>query len=241
MIPLDAVGTTGTLVPTMDFPGGQHPFGESSLPDRITQAPGQSAVLVANPADRTIYFYSEGMAAPMGHFTNYSRQPRAVLVVDRSLRERRTGEYETTAQLGRAGRYTLALFVNSPRVVHCFEDIVLHPLQSRSHRPPVTLQPLSPARAIRVGETVRLRFRASDTATGSPKSGIEDLMIQVYRASGIRPVREFAKAEPDGVYYIDFTPDDPGAYVFVARSGALGLDFGAAPPGRLEVGEKEDR
>ena len=38
------------------------------------------------------------MAAPMGHFQNYGKQPRAVLVVVRSLREVRPGVYETTAR-----------------------------------------------------------------------------------------------------------------------------------------------
>ena len=73
-------------------------------------------VTVANPEDEVIYFYKEGMAAPMGHFRNDGKQPRAVLVVDRSLREVRPGVYETLARMSRAGNYDLALFVASPRV-----------------------------------------------------------------------------------------------------------------------------
>lgn len=41
-------------------------------------------------------YYSEGMAAPMGDFQNYQRVPRAVMVVDRSLREEALGVYSTT-------------------------------------------------------------------------------------------------------------------------------------------------
>ena len=43
---------------------------------------------MANPADQAIYYYMEGMLAPMGSFNNYRREPKAVLIVDRSLRER---------------------------------------------------------------------------------------------------------------------------------------------------------
>ncbi len=242
MIPLDAVGRAETPVPSMDFPGGQHPFGEAALPDRIVQAPGESAVLVANPADRAIYFYNEGMAAPMGHFSNYSRQPRAVLVVDRSLKERRTGEYEATAQLGRPGRYILALFMNSPRIVQCFEDVDVQPPQSAgAARPPVVLQPMALAQPVYAGQKVRLRFRVFDPAAKIPVSGIADLAIQAYLASGARPVRDWASAEPDGVYGIDFTPEESGVYVYWAASASLGLAFGAAPSGWLEVLPKGDR
>ena len=44
-----------------------------SLADVIVPAPEGDSVLVANPADRVIYYYSEGMAAPMGSFQNYRR------------------------------------------------------------------------------------------------------------------------------------------------------------------------
>jgi ribosomal protein S6 len=52
MIPLDEIGREGAPVPVIDFPGGQHPAGghASPTPARgIVQAPGATAVLVANP------------------------------------------------------------------------------------------------------------------------------------------------------------------------------------------------
>ncbi|HBL25894.1 MAG TPA: cytochrome D1, partial [Acidobacteria bacterium] len=122
MIPLKTVGEEGRPVPLVDFPGGQHPPGRSTggVPaDGIVSAAGEAAVLVANPEDKAIYFYKEGMAAPMGHFQNYGRQPRAVLVVDRTLREIRPGVYETVARLTGAGDYELAVFLDAPRIVHC--------------------------------------------------------------------------------------------------------------------------
>ena len=78
-------------------------------------------MLLANPADRMIYYYSEGMAAPMGNFQNYKREARAVKVVDRSLREESLGVYATTLRLPKDGTYDVSLLLDSPRVVHCFE------------------------------------------------------------------------------------------------------------------------
>ncbi len=110
MIPLLELGREGSPVPVVEFPGGQHPPGRMTRPTPaagIVQAPGATAVLVSNPGDQAIYYYKEGMAAPMGHFRNYGREPRAVQVVDRSLRETRAGVYETTAQLRRPGEWRL--------------------------------------------------------------------------------------------------------------------------------------
>jgi hypothetical protein len=78
-------------------------------------------MLVANVADKQIYYYTEGMAAPMGNFENYKREPRAVLVADRSMREVKTGTYETVTRLPRDGAYDVAFLLDSPRIMHCFE------------------------------------------------------------------------------------------------------------------------
>ncbi|MES1244865.1 MAG: hypothetical protein ABUT39_24870 [Acidobacteriota bacterium] len=42
-----------------------------------------------------------------------------------ALREEAGGTYEAVARLGRPGRYEVAFFLGSPRLVHCFEVEVL--------------------------------------------------------------------------------------------------------------------
>jgi YVTN family beta-propeller protein len=158
--------------------GGEHPLGAGKRPspaDSIVRAPGANAVLVANAADQAIYFYKEGMAAPMGSFRNYSRQPRAVLVVDRSLKERTPGSYETVARLPGPGRYQVAFFLDAPRAVHCFPlTVVADPAAEarRAEQRPGKVESLvDTSRAVRAGEKVVLRFRLSDPRTGQPKDG----------------------------------------------------------------------
>ena len=105
MIPLDAVGEEGKQIPLVDFPGGQNPPGRMSRPCWATsmiQAPGASAMLVSNAVDQAVYYYKEGMAAPMGTFKTYSCEPLAVMVVDRSLRERTdAGSYRDRLEIAR--------------------------------------------------------------------------------------------------------------------------------------------
>jgi YVTN family beta-propeller protein len=123
LIPLDQVGKAGAIVPIVDVPSGVNPVGKFAMPSLaagIVQAPTPGSMLIANPLDKSIYYYMEGMAAPMGTFGTYGHEARAVTVVDRSLREVSSGVYETIAKLGAPGTYDLAFFMNTPRIIHCF-------------------------------------------------------------------------------------------------------------------------
>jgi hypothetical protein len=122
------------------FPAGQKAPAESpatSLAAAIVPAPEEGAVLVANPADQMIYYYTEGMAAPMGSFQNYKRDPRALLVLDNSLRETERGVYTSALRLPAAGHYDVVFLLDSPRVVNCFDLSVAEiPRSQRKRKPP---------------------------------------------------------------------------------------------------------
>ena len=134
MIPLGVAGTPGAQVTVADFPGGQRGFGATGVApiaaDGIVGTPGGDAVLVTNPSDKQIYFYKQGMAAPMGSLSAYSHVPRATLVIDRTLRETKPGHYETVAKMPKPGLYDVAVFVDSPRIVTCFQVKVEEPAKA---------------------------------------------------------------------------------------------------------------
>jgi len=243
MVPLKEIGKEGAPVPAVDFTGGQNPLGKISRPspaDSIVGAPGATAVLVANPADGAIYYYQEGMAAPMGSFTNYGRQPRAVLVVDRSLRERQPGSYETVARL-QAGRYRVALFLDSPRTVHCFElSVAEDPVLAvqRLREQPVKVEPRILDRELTAGQTTRLGFRLTDPVTGKPEEGLTDVNVLVYLASGTWHRRQWARGLGDGLYEVDFAPPAGGTYQVSVECLSQRLPFHRSPRVVLRVTEK---
>ncbi|MCB1035944.1 MAG: cytochrome D1 [Acidobacteria bacterium] len=230
MVPLGELGREGAPIPIVDFPGGQAPPGKGSASRAVTivQAPGAPAVLVANPADRIIYFYKEGMAAPMGSFQNYSRQPRAVLVVDRSLEERRPGEYETAVTLRRPGTYDVAFFLDAPRLVHCFSlDVAADPQLEKerlAQRMPVNIETLKAEHQVKVGEPVELRFRLTDPQEGTPVDGLEDLRVVAFRGPGLWQQRSLAQGEGGGVYSTVVTPPEAGIYYVFLGARSLGLE-----------------
>ncbi len=228
MIHLLQVGREGEPIPMVDFPGGHTPFGEVSRPSPaagIVQAPGATAVLVANPADRAIYYYKEGMAAPMGHFQNYGREPRAVLALDRSLEEGLDGIYQTSAMLRRPGTYDLAFFLDAPRTFHCFEVEVLPSPELEAERARIRraeLELVAPRR-LEVGDPAVLRLRLLETGSGQPIGGLEDLRITTFRGPGLEQHRRWARPRPDGSYEVDLQASAAGLYRVLAQSASARL------------------
>lgn len=240
MIPLQTVGEPGQGVAAADFPGGQSPPGKIALPTPaagIVQAPGANAVLVANPADQLIYFYKEGMAAPMGSFKNYGRQPRAVLALDRSLRPRGGGLYESFFRVEQPGSYDLVLFLDSPRLVKCFPVTIAENPALRKG-PPVAVEPLLERRERFVGEEVVARFRLSVPETRAAKAGLHDVRALAFLSPGIWQQRPVASEVEPGLYEIHFTPPQAGVYFLFLEAPSVGLSFQKSAPLTLEVLEK---
>jgi YVTN family beta-propeller protein len=233
MLPLSQFGRRGQPLSVVTFPAGQRPLGETwqgSPAARIVSVPGEGAVLVADTHDRAIYFYKEGMAAPMGTFTNYKREPMAVQVVDRSLRERDTpGVYETVAKLGKPGIYDVIFFLDSPKIVDGFEMAVAPNAQLEAERntPKVVISPLVPTMPAKGDGTATFRFRVTDKQTTDPVTGLRDLVI-VIMAPGNWHERQLAKEEGEGVYSVVLTPPKAGVYYAHAQCLSLNIQFGSA-------------
>jgi hypothetical protein len=226
MIALDSLGRPDAEISVADFSGGRHNPGEMSRPtpaDGIVQASGEDGVLVANPGDKAVYFYMEGMAAAMGNFGNYGREPRAVLSVDRNLRERSPGVYETTATLPAEGFYDLALLFDRPRIVSCFDlPIAADPALAKVKPPKVKIEPRIAA-STSAGESAHLAFRLTFADTGQPDTEVKDVLILMMGPAWQR--RQVATHRGDGIYAVDFTVPTPGVYNVLLSASSLGLSY----------------
>jgi YVTN family beta-propeller protein len=226
MIPLSEVGKEGKPVPVVDFPGGQNPLGKTSNPslaDAIVPAAEDNAVLVANPADKTIYYYQEGMAAPMGNFSNYGHEPRAVMIVDRSLRERRPGTYLSTARLPHAGQYKVVIFINSPRLLECIDFKIEQDAEQAEVIPP-RIEAVTTPPSISPGIETQLKFRITDSVTGKPITGLKDVLALTF-AVGVWQDRRFAEHVGEGVYSLTISPPAPGIYNVYLSCASLRLTY----------------
>jgi YVTN family beta-propeller protein len=232
MIKISDLGKENYEASVNRFPAGQKAPGLSpftSLADAVVPAPEAGAVIVANPADKMIYFYTEGMAAPMGSFQNYRRDPKAVLVMDNSLSETSPGVYTTTVRLGGHGHYDVPFLLDSPRMVNCFDFTVKeNPDLPKQKGVAIKVKPLLKDRNMRAGESYQLRFKVTDPITNQPKA-VKDMGVLVFLAPGIWQQREWAKPLGDGIYEMSFVPPQEGVYYVYFQSPSLGVQFSQLP------------
>jgi YVTN family beta-propeller protein len=228
MLPLATLDDPSPAVGLADFPAGEHALGvgtrASTLADSIVEAPDGPAALVANPADRAVYFYKEGMAAPMGSFATGGSQPRAVLVVDRRLREQADGRYTTTVQVQEPGAYDVVLFVDAPRLVACFSlDVAARPETLAARLPRTRVERVSATRDPAAQHPLSLRVRLSDADSGAPREGLADVQALLLEAPGIWQQQAQARAVGNGVYAFDLTAPRAGTYYVWVSSPAASL------------------
>ena len=79
----------------------------------------RSGAFFANPAERTLHYYMEGMNAPSSSLRTYGHVPMATMVVQSGLREIKPGLYSAVIRLPAAGNMVLALASEAPIVREC--------------------------------------------------------------------------------------------------------------------------
>jgi cytochrome oxidase Cu insertion factor (SCO1/SenC/PrrC family)/DNA-binding beta-propeller fold protein YncE len=227
------LGNIDKEVDITDFPGGQVPPRKGSDPvhaDSIVLAPEGNSVILANPVDKTLYYYTEGMAAPMGNFQNYRREPLAALVVDRSLREIKPGVYSTTIKLPASGHYDVAFLNDSPRVSHCFDlSADANPSLKEGKGVALRIEQQLKEMALPVGKDFTFRFKITDTTTGNPKSDLKDVRVLTFMSAGGWQRRDFATSVGNGMYEIKLNVPESGVYMVFFESASMGVRYRDLP------------
>jgi DNA-binding beta-propeller fold protein YncE len=237
------LATIGTEIDITEFPGGQGIPAQASSPvraDSIVLAPEGNSVVLANPVDKTLYYYQEGMAAPMGNFQNYRREPLAVLIVDRSLRETAPGVYSTTVKLPASGHYDVAFLTDSPRIAHCF-DVAADPNPLLKEEKGVALRIEHQAKDIQlqVGQDFPLRFKLIETRTNKVKDDLQDVRVLTFLAPGTWQRRDLAKPLGNGMYEINLNVPETGVYMIFVESGSMGVRYRDMPALMLHATEEK--
>jgi hypothetical protein len=178
-------------------------------------------MLVANPADGNVYFYMEGMTAPMATFRGLGHRPTALEVVNRTLKETEPGVYASTVRLPVAGKYDVGVILKSPRLVHCFAaDVAANPALAR-RGPPLEIEYLVRAPRVRAGAETRVPFKLVDATTLQPRTGLVDVRVLYHMAPGRERLEAPVREVGDGVYEATVSLREAGAYyVFVAVPSA---------------------
>lgn len=239
MIPIEGIERAEVPIKVIDFSGGESLIKTAGTPitaPTLVEAPAGNAVLVTNPADSMIYYYAEGMAAPMGSFKNYGEWGRAVMVVDRSLREESPGIYSTTIKFNDLGMFDVAFFMDSPRMVHCFDmKVAANPKIQKKRTPKVVVKPIKYPKDLKVGESATLTFQVFDGFTNEPKTNLKSVGVMTSLSPGIWQERIWAKDKGKGVYSFDFKPPKTGFYYIFYKVPELGMDYNKIPYNMIQI------
>ena len=223
----------GEAVNVQNIPAGQTKPGDAGLPETaapVVPTPDGDGVLIANPLDRSIYYYTEGMAAPSGSFANERALPRGVMAISRALREDAPGEYSGPVRLPEAGDYDVAVLLDSPRLWHCFTATALAaPGGAVGENVPVGLDFLVNETGLTTGEEATIRFRLRDGDSGAARTDIDDLRVLTFLVPGTWQRRVAPTRGEDGVWEVSFTPPQSGLYYLFVASAELGAGFRDLP------------
>ena len=194
--------------------------GELPLADSMASANIDAAVLVVNPADNTTYYYMEGMNAPASNYQSYGASARAVTVVNRSLKETEPGVYTAKVRMPLAGRYDVALMVNSPRIIDCFSMEAKENPELAAEKGRIVAEFLVASREVPLGAKVPVRVKLT-SADGKPQAGLKDVTMISFLVPGQRREQAIAREVEPGVYQAVVAIPEHGAYSIHVASSTL--------------------
>ncbi len=169
----------------------------------LVSAPEGNGILLANPADGYIYRYVEGMMAPVGSFSNYRRQARALRVLDDRLNVYDPGHYQATVRVPRSGHYDVIVRNLRPAITACFTvtaDVESGTLPLVAAAPiPLLLSTYSLA-----GDKLAVEF-SLQSAGKEAISGVQDAVVLGIQRSGQWQGRSQAQSIEGGRYMAIFS------------------------------------
>ena len=236
-LPLSSLDTSQppeiTEIPYAQRPPGQS--AEQAISNPVATLPDEGAVLIANPADNMIYYLVEGTLSPAGSYQDQATLPRAVTFVDRSLRQEAPGIYSGKVRIPAGGDYQVALLLDSPRLLHCFEFTAKPGENEIRASSNVTVKFLDPNYTVKRGEKFKLKVLVEDSSLDQPISNIGDLVVSVNMISGNWSQRYQAVSVGDGVYEIELTLPQTGTFNVLLNINSRGLTMGDLPRINLNV------
>lgn len=243
LVELRAVAS-GKLAPVY-IQAGQRPATdvptEIGVADMIAPVPEGNGAMIANTADAMFYYYTEGMMAPMGSFTNYKRRPRALLILDRSLSEIAPGIYSTPIKLGAAGRFDVPFMVDQPRLINCFQLSIAESADKAAVQQAagnLVIEPLFKGAQFKRGERAKLRFKITDPDTRQPPAKLGDVRVLVFEPPGVWQQRHWAKEVGNGIYEIEQEFPSEGVFHVMIAISSRGVEFRDLPYTAVAVEEK---
>lgn len=196
----------------------------------MAAAPEGNGMLLANAADGYIYRYVEGMMAPIGSFSNYRRQARALRVLDESLSEREPGHFQATVRVPHSGRYDVIVRNLRPAITACFTVNAKVAANGRAEAPAAPVP-----RLISVHPTAdhRLAVEFSLHVGEHTIGGVQDAVVLAFSRSGAWQGRSPARAVEGARYQALFSGVPVADIELLVQAPSQEIWFNQARMGRV--------
>jgi len=232
MIRLADIGGEGQIT-VSEFEAGDRPPKDSPylLPaDLFATAVTEASTIVVSPGDANVFYYMEGMNAPMGSFGNYGHRPLSAMVADRTIKEASPGEYVSTVKIPADGNFQLILTLDTPQMIECFDfAAAVNPNLARDELPLRIAYETRGGALATVDKESKILFALNDTAKGGAPYTGDDVTVLTFRAPGQDRQEHPVKSLGGGKYEFAFTPNKSGAYYIYPSVRSKGLDYSKLP------------
>lgn len=190
----------------------------------------EAATLAVSPGDATVYYYMEGMNAPMGNFRNYGHRPLSALVADRTIKEVSPGEYVSLVKMPAAGEYQLIMTMDTPQLIECFHfQSDKNPQVAEDNAPLRVAYDTRSGSLFQTGEKIAVRFKLTDTMKEDTPYAGDDVTAVSYRAPGEARVEHVARYLGDGMYEVSVTADKQGVYYVYPGVKSKHMNYSSLP------------
>lgn len=210
-----------------------------SVANMIVPTPEGNAVMIANAPDQMLYYYVEGMMAPMGTFSNYKRRARALLVLDHSLAETAPGVYSVPIKISRAGVFDVPVVIDQPRMLKCFQLTVneLPGGDRTAGNASIDIKFLPGTPNIIPLRPTSFQLKITDSVTKQPITGLDDVLLLAFEPPGVWQQRQWAREIGKGVYEVSQDFPHAGLYSLMVGVSSRGVNIGDLDPLKVAVSE----
>lgn len=210
---------------------------EQAISNPVATLPDDGAVLIANPADNMIYYLLEGTLSPAGSYQDQATLPRAVRLVDRSLRQEAPGIYSGRVIIPTGGSYQVALLLDTPRLLHCFDFSAKPGSNEESVQAQIEIKVLTSPAQVKPAEKFKLEFLVTDAVDKKPVDGLEDFILSVNQLGGNWSQRYRAVAVGNGQYEVQLSIPQSGTYNVLLGINSRSFNLDSMAPISIKVSD----
>ncbi len=210
----------------IEVPIGSNPPGtkqSQTLLSPVAVLPDGHSTIITNPVDRTLFLFMEGgMKVPMNAFKVWTEAPLAVLVHDRSLKEVKTGVYQTATRIRHAGKYEIVIYVPELSFTRCLPLTISQSSRSATTKKVKRYTINLVSKKYTEGSTAQLQFDIQDNEGMSPD--IKKISVLLFRPGRNWQQRVDALRQADGHYGFSIVFPKAGEYKLVVQNFGARLD-----------------